>query len=182
MEKNLTDLQLETVISQALLPTDQSEFIREGRRNKKCEPLGESNRNKKVFKKRRPKNAPEPMSETSDNYSGTESDETTEDDYSDEDHVYLISSVANLRRREIMNLKPLRTKSKKTPKVRGKTPSVREGGPTISLKDTKKIIGDNLLRDERNIKHRNPKRHVLSEEKWGEGSTWNDILRGGKER
>ena len=27
MEKNLTDLQLETVISQALLPTDQSEFI-----------------------------------------------------------------------------------------------------------------------------------------------------------
>ena len=38
------------------------------------------------------------MSETSDDYSETESDETTEDDYSDEDHVYLKSSVANLRR------------------------------------------------------------------------------------
>ena len=52
----------------------------------------------------------------------------------------------------------------------------------MSLKDTKKIIEDNLLCDERNLKHRNPKRHVLSEEKWGEGSTWNDILREGKER
>ena len=81
-----------------------------------------------------------------------------------------------------MNLKPLRTKSKKTPKVREMPPSVRERGPTMSLKDTKKIIEDNLLCDERNLKHRNPKRHVLSEEKWGEGSTWNDILREGKER
>ena len=122
------------------------------------------------------------MSETSDDYSETESDETTEDDYSDEDHVYLISSVANLRRREIMNLKPLRTQSKRTPKVRGRPPNVREGCPTISLEDTKKIIGDNLLRDERKIKYRNPKRHVLSEEKWGEGTTWNDILQEGKER
>ena len=52
----------------------------------------------------------------------------------------------------------------------------------MSLKDTKKIIDDNLQRDERNLKHRNPKRHVLSEEKWGEGSTWNDILCEGKER
>ena len=32
---------------------------------------------------KRPKNAPEPISETSNDYSGTESDETTDDDYSD---------------------------------------------------------------------------------------------------
>ena len=63
----------------------------------------------------------------------------------------------------------LRTKSKKTPRVRGRPPNVREGCPTISLEDTKIIIGDNLLRDERKIKYRNPKRHVLSEEEWGEG-------------
>ena len=25
-------------------------------------------------------------------------------------------------------------------------------------------------------------RHLLSEEKWGEGSTWNDIIREGKDR
>ena len=89
--------------------SSESERGAEGGRNQNCEPLGEANRNKKVFKKKKPKNAPKPMSETSDNSSGTESDEDTENDYSDEDHVYLISWVANLRRREIMNLRPLRT-------------------------------------------------------------------------
>ena len=38
------------------------------------------------------------------------------------------------------------------------------------------------MRDERKIKCRNPKRHVVSEEKWGEGTTWNDILQEGRER
>ena len=81
-----------------------------------------------------------------------------------------------------MNLKPLRTQSKKTLRVRGRPPNVREGCPTISLEDMKRIIGDNLLRDERKIKYRNPKRHVISEVKWGEGTTWNDILQEGRER
>ena len=70
----------------------------EGGRNLNLEPSREVNRNKKVLKKRKSKNVPEPMSETSDNSSGTESDGNTEEDYRDEDHVYLISSVANLRR------------------------------------------------------------------------------------
>ena len=39
LEKNLTDLQLETVISQALLPTDQSEFIREWAKEKSSSVL-----------------------------------------------------------------------------------------------------------------------------------------------
>ena len=64
--------------------------------NQNYETFESKSRNKKVLKKRRTKTAPEPMSETSEDYSETESDETTEDDYSDEDHSYLISSVANL--------------------------------------------------------------------------------------
>ena len=79
-------------------------------------------------------------------------------------------------------MKPMRTKSKKTPKIRVKPLSGIERVPVMSLKDTKKIIDDNLQLDERNLKLRNPKRHVLSEEKWGEGSTWNDITCEGKER
>ena len=98
----------------------ESESKAEGGRNQKYETFKNRGRNKKILKKRKTRITPEPMSETSDDYPETESDETTEDDYSDEDHVYLISSVANLRRRELMNLKPLRTKSKKTPKVREK--------------------------------------------------------------
>ena len=38
---------------------------------------------------------------------------TDNEDYSDEDHTLLVTSVANLRRRENMKLKPLLTKSKK---------------------------------------------------------------------
>ena len=70
-------------------------------------------------KKSSPRNVPpEPMSESSDDPSdsGSESHESSDENYSDEDHVFLISSVANLRRREIMHLRPLRTQSKKTPK------------------------------------------------------------------
>ena len=89
--------------------SSESEKGSAGVSNHNYEPLREANRSKKVFKKKKPKNAPETISETSDNSSGTESDEDTENDYSDEDHIYLISSVANLRRREIMNLRPLRT-------------------------------------------------------------------------
>ena len=76
----------------------------------------------------------------------------------------------------------MRTQSKKTPRIKGKPPDVNEVCPIISLEETKKLIGDNLLRDERKIKCRNPKRHVVSEEKWGEGTTWNDILQEGRER
>ena len=78
------------------------------------------------------------MSDSSDDGHETSSDITTEDDYSDDDHVYLISSVANLRRRELMNLKPMRTKSKKTPKIRVKPLNSVERDPVMSLKDTKK--------------------------------------------
>ena len=81
-----------------------------------------------------------------------------------------------------MNLKPMRTKSKKTPKIRVKPLNSVERDPVMSLKDTKKIIDENLKLDERNLKLRSPKRHLLSEEKWGEGSTWNDIICEGKER
>ena len=81
-----------------------------------------------------------------------------------------------------MNIKHLRTQSKRTPRVKGKPPDVKEVCPIISLEETKKLIGDNLLRDERKIKGRNPKRHVVSEEKWGEGTTWNDILQEGREK
>ena len=59
--------------------------------------------NKKVFKKRKSRAESDLMSDSSDDGHETSSDITTEDDYSDDDHVFLISSVANLRRRELMN-------------------------------------------------------------------------------
>ena len=71
---------------------------------------------RKVLKKRKPKEGLGIVNDPSDDSQGTSSDITTEDDYSDDEHVFLVSSVANLRRRELMNLGPMKTKSKKTHK------------------------------------------------------------------
>ena len=108
------------------------------------------------------------MSESSDGLSDSDTgnDEDSEEDFIDEDHLFLVSSVANLCRREIMQLKPLRTKNKKTPRMIGKSLDINVNQPIISLEETKRIINDNLLRDERKIKIRNQKRHIISEEKW----------------
>ena len=105
------------------------------------------------------------MSESSDGLSDSDTgnDEDSEEDFSDEDHTFLISSVANLRRRAIMQLKQLQMKSKKTPKMKGRTLDINVNQPIISLEETKKIINDKLLQDERKIKIRNPKKHVISE-------------------
>ena len=39
-----------------------------------------------------------------------------------------------------------------------------------------------MQKDERKIQDRNPKRKLISEEKWGEGSNWNDLVREGAEK
>ena len=75
-----------------------------------------------------------------------------------------------------MNLGPMKTKSKKIHKPRVTPWKNMDKDPVLSLKATKEIIEENLKLDERNLKLRSPKRHLLSEEKWGEGSTWDDIV------
>ena len=137
---------------------------------------------RKVLKKRKSKEGSDLVLDSSDDSQGTSSDIATEDDYSDDDHVFLVSSVANLRRRELMNLAPMKTKSKKTHKPRVTPLKSMDKDPVLSLKATKEIIEENLKLNERNLKLRSPKRHLLSKEKWGEGSTWDDIVSEGKDR
>ena len=50
------------------------------------------------------------------------------------------------------------------------------------LNTTKEVIQKCLDEDEREIKSRDPKRKVISEEKWGEGENWKEIIREGEER
>ena len=52
-------------------------------KNLNLEPSKKINKTKKFLKKRRSRNVPEPMSETSDDSSGSESNENSEEDYSD---------------------------------------------------------------------------------------------------
>ena len=51
---------------------------------------------------------------------------TDNEEYSDDDHILLVTSVANLRRRENMKLKPLRTRSKKSPTFKENSGKKRE--------------------------------------------------------
>ena len=81
-----------------------------------------------------------------------------------------------------MQLKPLRTRSKKTPRINEKTLDTNSDQPIISLEETKNIIKEKLLQDERKIRIRNPKKHVVSEEKWTEGTTRQDIIQQGEKR
>ena len=165
--------------------TDSDDSDIEG--NNKFHPMppltnSEPKAKRKVLKKRKSKEGSDLVLDSSDDSQGTSSDITTEDDYSDDDHVFLVSSVANLRRRELMNLGPMKTKSKKTHKPRVIPLKNMDKDPVLSLKATKEIIEENLKIDERNVKLRNPKRHLLSEEKWGEGTTWDEIISEGKDR
>ena len=76
---------------------------------------------------------------------------TDNEDYSDEDHILLVTSVANLRRRENMKFKPLRTKSKKAPIFKDDSEK-KERDPTFwNLNKTKEVIQEYMERDERKI-------------------------------
>ena len=39
-----------------------------------------------------------------------------------------------------------------------------------------------MERDERKIQNRDSKKKLISEEKWGEGTNWNELVKGGAER
>ena len=107
---------------------------------------------------------------------------TDNEDYSDDDHILLVTSVANLQRRENMNLKPLRTKSKKAPTFKDDS-GKKEKDPTFwNLNKTKEVIQEYMERDERKIRGRDPKRKGISEEKCSEGNNWNEIVKEGEER
>ena len=107
---------------------------------------------------------------------------TEEEEFSDNEHVFLVTSIANLRRRESMSLQPLRVKSKEAPIIREKKRNEEKNQTLLSLRETKEIIHKQMLKDERKIQNRNPKKKLISEEKWSEGTNWSDLVREGAER
>ena len=65
------------------------------------------------------KTSPAIKSSSSEDFSDSDlRDDEDSEDFSIEDHAFLVSSVANLCRREIMQYKPLETKSEKTPRIK----------------------------------------------------------------
>ena len=141
--------------------------------------------NTKKFKSRKKKARRELDWSSSSEESSTESvnlNYTDNEDYSDDDHILLVTSVANLRRRENMRLKPLRTRSKKAPTFKDDDERKEKNPNFWNLDKTKDVIQEYMEKDERKIRGRDPKRKVISEEKWSEGGNWNEIIKEGEDR
>ena len=85
------------------------------------------------------------------------------------DRILLISSAANIRRKE------MQSRSKESAK------SPEPTGGTISIEEAKKHIKASMEKDERGIKKRNLKRAVESLEKWETSGMWKQIIQEGNE-
>ena len=85
------------------------------------------------------------------------------------DRILLISSAANIRRKE------MQSRSKESAK------SPEPTGGTISIEEAKKHIKASMKKDERGIKKRNLKRAVESLEKWETSGMWKQIIQEGNE-
>merc|ERR1712208_125407 len=76
----------------------------------------------------------------------------------------------------------MRTRSKRAPIFIDDSGQTEKISNFWDLNTTKEVIQKCLEKDEREIKSRDPKRKVISEEKWGEGENWKEIIREGEER
>merc|ERR1712030_242240 len=54
-------------------------------------------------------------------------------------------------------------------------------GTFWNLNTTTKVIQEYMEREERKIQSRDSKRKLISEEKWSEGTNWNDLVQEGAE-
>ena len=137
----------------------------------------------KKKKRTKKKEKTDHFANTSESSSDSEKQNNTdEEDYSDEEHVLLVTSIANLRRRESMKLKPLRVRSKEAPIIKEKVRKEEKNPTLLNMDKTKEMIQQQMQKDERKIQDRNPKRQLISEEKWSEGTNWNDLVQEGAER
>jgi hypothetical protein len=104
----------------------------------------------------------------------SDSDDTDSDGDID-DGTYLVTSVANLRRRQIFGIEASfedRRKALSENKRRKESEQSRDypfDKGKASLEEIQEMVKNTLNEDERNIKKRSPRRSVFSEEKWTMG-------------
>ena len=89
------------------------------RNESEVELSGQSPKVKHKCRKKKRRQRKEKLDIQSNSSGSTSSTSSTEgEEFSDDEHAFLITSVANLRRRGIMNLQRLRTKSKEAPRMK----------------------------------------------------------------
>ena len=72
-----------------------------------------------------------------------------------------------------MKLKPFRVRSKEAPIIKEKVRKEEKNPTLLNLNKTKEMIQKEMQKDERKIQDRNPKRKLISEEKY-DGSVMKD--------
>ena len=87
------------------------------------------------------------------------------------DKILLISSAANIRRKEIQSN---RCPNQTTTKRKGKK-------GVLDLQETKDLIKETMEKDWRGVKSRNKNKHIHSIEKWHDTGMWEEILKEGEE-
>ena len=117
LNENLVSSTSNLVLKVPLLPVPQQ--LNQKEENPEVELSGQSPKVKHKCKKKKRRQKKEKLDIQSNSSGGTSSSEretsTEGEEFSDDEHAFLITSVDNLKRREIMNLQPLRTKSKEAP-------------------------------------------------------------------
>ena len=103
-------------------------------------------------------------------------------------HSFLMTSVANLRRRETLGI-PTKFKfnhPKKKENIEKNEPVEKKCEPPkdveekATLEETKDFLKDQLERDDRGIKLRNPRKSNYSKESWACDDRWDEIIREGE--
>ena len=95
--------------------------------------------------------------------------------------IYLITSVANLRRREVQGFETSFNERKTQLKKRQKVNRQKESKlKNASLAETQNLIKEKTSKDDKGIKHRNPRKSIFSEEKWGNNGRWKEIIEEGE--
>ena len=114
------------------------------------------------------------------------SSEEEDDNEEIDDGIFLATSVTNLRRREVFGIETSFEERRKALNNNKEKKKNKQEAPSeskkISLEDAQEILKETLEADERNIKSRNPKKNVFSQQKWENTGRWEQILQEGAVR
>ena len=122
------------------------------------------------------------LTDSEENDSSDSDDTDTGPDRDIDDGTYLVTSVTNLRRRQIFGIEASfedRRKALSENKRRKESAHCKEypfDKGKASLEEIQEMVKNTLNEDERNIKKRSPRRSVFSEEKWENTGRWEEVI------
>ena len=110
-------------------------------------------------------------------FSSLDENDSEEGEY--DSKAFLMTSVANLRRRESLGIPTVFKFKSSSNDTKKEKESKEDTSEKASLEETKIFLKEGLERDDRGIKQRTPKRSNYSKENWGCNERWKEIIEEG---